>query len=79
MNLASILLLWVCIYSLADTIWALSRDSYPEDITSLAKRRTFQTFIYIFNVLAAAISLWEVSRSYFGNDGGMVVPPPQPF
>ena len=78
MLLSAVLLTWTCLFALLSSIYALSEQSYPDDITSVTTNRLIRVLLYVSTLLASAISLWEVYRNYFGAGGGAGLMP-QPY
>ena len=74
MQISVILLVWTCIFSLLSSIYALSEQTYPDDVTSVTANRLARVIVYVLTLLASAISLWEAYRNYFSGGGAGMIP-----
>jgi hypothetical protein len=65
-QVVSMFLVWTCLFALVSSTYALATKDYPNDWTVMAKNQMVRVVIYIATLLAAGISLWEISHSYLG-------------
>lgn len=69
----AVFLVWTCLFALVSSTYALAVKDYPEDWTFMVKNQLARVSIYIATLLAAGISLWEVSHSYLGVGGSQLM------